>query len=401
MSSFSEREQEFLDTLDWRGLRALYEAEVQTETEGQGAWRRLAVALEQLAETLAEPNERSGALLSSGEIWRDHLEEFDKALELFNSAWTNDRNNLAALSSGRDLYRRLGRPDMVVRLLTFEMELLPEGPAQAKALTEIAEILALELDNEEGAVTRLEMALALDPTNQDARTLYEDLTGQSPDDLTIAYPGGEPPVDYSQQGTATVIDYSMSQDAATVQYNETRHNAETAEVEAAEVLYEAGDDVHGRTTAENQAVTDTLVDEPAPTPVEASQEADSGSDSHTELAPQEPVSEDPGALSEPEQEVELNDNTVQSEDEKLTGPLPQDREAAFAELLWRAERRVKRWESGEDEEDLSLALYQQAAELKPDDLEVRWSLAERLGAAGSLDEARQLLDSALADAATS
>src|SRR5204862_6245356 len=93
-------------------------------------------------------------------LTEDVVPEREKALALYQRAWKLHPDNLKALSRAREVYREMGRHDMVAKL--GEMEL--KSPAASKELSAIVGEAHLDNGQKAKALAFLEKALEKSPS---------------------------------------------------------------------------------------------------------------------------------------------------------------------------------------------------------------------------------------------
>ncbi|MEM9490519.1 MAG: hypothetical protein AAGC55_15335, partial [Myxococcota bacterium] len=87
-------------------------------------WAAAIDEVERGIERLEDPAERSHKLFELGAVAEEVSPERDRALSMYQRAWKAHPQNLAALSRARQLYREMGRMEMVAKLGEIEVQSL-------------------------------------------------------------------------------------------------------------------------------------------------------------------------------------------------------------------------------------------------------------------------------------
>jgi len=88
----------------------------------------------------ASPGERARAMFELGRAYRDCLQAVF-ALKCFQDAYKEDPSLVAALVEARSVYRTLGKPEMVEKLLRLELRGKVEASYKGKLLVELGNVL--------------------------------------------------------------------------------------------------------------------------------------------------------------------------------------------------------------------------------------------------------------------
>ena len=138
--------------------------------------------LEQEAEVIEDKAERSQVLFEIGAASEEVVPERDRALAIYQRAWKLHPENVQALSRAREVYKELGRLDMVAKVGEMELKLRQGDPSLAAVVGEAM----LDCGQRERAVEVLQLALdgapddnrvkdALAAANYDPEAWMEDV----------------------------------------------------------------------------------------------------------------------------------------------------------------------------------------------------------------------------------
>lgn len=103
-------------------------------------WKRLVEELGKEARAARDPGLAVAALLREGEIWRDELDEPQRAVQCFESILERDPAHLGALLALEQLYAGLGTWDALARVYTMQARVLTDVGARVAALRELARL---------------------------------------------------------------------------------------------------------------------------------------------------------------------------------------------------------------------------------------------------------------------
>jgi len=152
--------------LDPENLSAL--AHLKDHYSATGNWDEHIELLQSEAEQAETPEEQAECLFEIGETYRDKLSEPGKAMSVFQEAFKTDPGCTKAIRAGMEIYRNLGRWNMVVKLLNIQLRVLEDDQERADAYMEMAEIYAKRLNQTNDAIECYQKVLELSPGNMEA-----------------------------------------------------------------------------------------------------------------------------------------------------------------------------------------------------------------------------------------
>ena len=143
---------------------------MRLRTEMLGRLRRSsnwAVTLEELereADSVENKEERSEILFELGSLSEEVVPERDKALGIYQRAWKLHPENIKALTRARELYRELGRLEMVAKVGELELRMRQNEPNAGELACVVGEAL-LDSGQREKAAVVLELAAERNPSS--------------------------------------------------------------------------------------------------------------------------------------------------------------------------------------------------------------------------------------------
>lgn len=132
--------------------------------EKQGDWEDVIHYRRQMLAVVEDPLERFQALVSIGDILREHLRSVNKAVEAYNEALAIQPDSKLVLSKLLDLYEETRRWPEAVEVLSRLAEMETDPAKQAKYWYAVAVIQRDELKDHFIAVRTFDKALDADPT---------------------------------------------------------------------------------------------------------------------------------------------------------------------------------------------------------------------------------------------
>lgn len=175
-----------LEASDWRGLIDVYRQNVGLADEMDDFWGSLTTQLQAVAVETADPQARSALLTELGDIYRDRLDDGERAIESYQAALDLNGENLEALRRARAIYALREDHAMEMRLLELEHRAAREPARKAELLKTMGRILLLDLSNARAARQRLELARRDDPSDPETAALLSLARGEH-EDLASAY----------------------------------------------------------------------------------------------------------------------------------------------------------------------------------------------------------------------
>ncbi len=125
-------------------------------------WLQAIDDLERDAEKITSKEERSEILFELGSLTEEVVPERDRALAIYQRAWKLFPENVKALTRARELYRELGRLEMVAKVGEIELK-LRQGDEQAADLAALVGEALLDSGQKDKALPILELALESSP----------------------------------------------------------------------------------------------------------------------------------------------------------------------------------------------------------------------------------------------
>ena len=119
--------------------------------------------LEQEADSIANEQERSELLFEIGRLTEEVIPERDRALALYQRAWKLHPDNVKALTRARQIYRELGRLEMVAKVGELELKVREGDRSAVGELAGMVGEALLDCGQRERALPLLQLALQFDP----------------------------------------------------------------------------------------------------------------------------------------------------------------------------------------------------------------------------------------------
>ena len=164
-----------LDPNDWDALRALEEL-TRIERDWQGFESVLQRQIEALGVAEAtDPSVLRTTLLKLGELYEDILDDPDQAVSCYQRMLALSPGDEEAVDGLDRIFQLEERWEDLLALLVCELERATEDSARVDLDVRIARLLYKELDDSDGAILRLEAALARDPSNVEAIAILNEL----------------------------------------------------------------------------------------------------------------------------------------------------------------------------------------------------------------------------------
>ena len=125
-------------------------------------WSGLIEEFEREAEAVDNASTRAELLFDLAALTEEIVPEQERALGIYQRAWELHPDNVEPLSRARELYRQLGRLEMVAELGELELKGKEGAPGQGELAGLVGEAL-LDMGDRERALALLEQAVELDP----------------------------------------------------------------------------------------------------------------------------------------------------------------------------------------------------------------------------------------------
>ncbi|HKE19803.1 MAG TPA: tetratricopeptide repeat protein, partial [Kofleriaceae bacterium] len=126
-------------------------------------WPSAIDELEREAEGIKSERERSELLFEIGNLTEEVIPERDRALALYQRAWKLFPENIKALTRARQIYRELGRLEMVAKVGELELKVRERDRAAVSELAGLVGESLLDCGQREKALPLLQLALEADP----------------------------------------------------------------------------------------------------------------------------------------------------------------------------------------------------------------------------------------------
>lgn len=151
------------------------EALLRAVAERAGRWEALVSLLELLIEDAPDAATRAALHFELGRVLEKRVASFEQAMQHYQQAFRVDRARSDAIDAGRDLYRRMGNLEMVVRLYDVQLKVSESHHEAAALLVAKSQVLSDELDDAARALEALGRACALVPEDGAPRLALEAL----------------------------------------------------------------------------------------------------------------------------------------------------------------------------------------------------------------------------------
>jgi golgin subfamily B member 1 len=126
-------------------------------------WPSAIDELEREAESINNERERSELLFEIGNLTEEVIPERDRALALYQRAWKLFPENIKALTRARQIYRELGRLEMVAKVGELELKIREADRAAVAELAGLVGEALLDCRQRDKALPLLQLALQTDP----------------------------------------------------------------------------------------------------------------------------------------------------------------------------------------------------------------------------------------------
>jgi len=126
-------------------------------------WPSAIDELEREAENITNERERSELLFEIGNLTEEVIPERDRALALYQRAWKLFPENIKALTRARQIYRELGRLEMVAKVGELELKVREGDSAAVGELAGLVGESLLDCRQRDKALPLLQRALEQDP----------------------------------------------------------------------------------------------------------------------------------------------------------------------------------------------------------------------------------------------
>ena len=126
-------------------------------------WPSAIDELEREAEDIKNERERSELLFEIGALTEEVIPERDRALALYQRAWKLFPENIKALTRARQIYRELGRLEMVAKVGELELKVRERDRGAVSELAGLVGEALLDCGQRDKALPLLQLALQADP----------------------------------------------------------------------------------------------------------------------------------------------------------------------------------------------------------------------------------------------
>ena len=127
-------------------------------------WASTIDELEKEADEVENKEERSELLFELGNLSEEVVPERDRALGIYQRAWKLHPENIKALTRARELYRELGRLEMVAKVGELELRMRQNEPEAGELAGIVGEAL-LDIGQRDRAINILEIAAERSPSS--------------------------------------------------------------------------------------------------------------------------------------------------------------------------------------------------------------------------------------------